>query len=129
MSRGTSLPSRRELPEHPLCHPAIGRAFQQRQRALGIGRAAFARDQHFRERNGGAAGIGAAGFFEQRAGAHGVLLTDRQRQFGLGAVLVVPGLAQFFEYFDAAGPLVGLVRAWPAGFPASPAGLASARVL
>ena len=29
-----------ELPEHPFCHPAIGRAFQQRQRALGIGRAA-----------------------------------------------------------------------------------------
>jgi len=76
-------------PSIPLCHPAIGRGFehwhpaiglacQQRQRALGIGRAAFARDQHFRQRDDGAAGIGTAGFFEQSPGAYRIFFTDCQ---------------------------------------------------
>ena len=40
--------------------------------------AAFARDQHFRQRDDGAAGIGTAGFFEQSPGAYRIFFTDCQ---------------------------------------------------
>ena len=80
---------------------------QQRHGALGIGRAAFARDQHFRQRRDRAAGIGTPRFLEQGARAHRILLADGFREIGLGAEHA--GLAGPLQQIEAAGALLRLV--------------------
>jgi hypothetical protein len=127
MSRGTSLPSRVSCPSIPFAiqlsdAPSSSDSARAWDRPGRLRRISISRERERWRRR-----VGTAGFFEQQCGTHGVLVTDRQRQF-LMAPYCSARARSVFEYFEAAGPLVRLVDV-ASRRPASPAGLLCSRPL